>query len=24
LRQHTINHLDLRICQPHHEGHQHG
>lgn len=24
LRNHTINHLDLRICQPHQEGHQHG
>ncbi|MDX8503141.1 recombinase family protein [Mesorhizobium sp. VK4C] len=23
LRNHTINHLDLRICQPHKEGHQH-
>ncbi len=23
LRNHTINHLDLRIYQPHHEGHQH-
>jgi hypothetical protein len=23
LRNHTINHLDLRICQPHQEGHQH-
>jgi hypothetical protein len=24
LRNHTINRLDLRICQPHQEGHQHG
>ena len=24
LRNHTISHLDLRICQPHQEGHQHG
>ena len=24
LRSHTISHLDLRICQPHQEGHQHG
>ena len=24
LRNHTINRLDLRICQPHKEGHQHG
>ena len=24
LRKHTINRLDLRICQPHQEGHQHG
>jgi DNA invertase Pin-like site-specific DNA recombinase len=24
LRKHTINCLDLRICQPHQEGHQHG
>jgi hypothetical protein len=24
LRNHTISHLDLRICQPHKEGHQHG
>jgi hypothetical protein len=23
LRNHTINRLDLRICQPHQEGHQH-
>jgi hypothetical protein len=23
LRNHTINRLDLRICQPHKEGHQH-
>jgi Recombinase zinc beta ribbon domain len=23
LRNHTISHLDLRICQPHQEGHQH-
>ena len=23
LRNHTINHIDLRICQPHQEGHQH-
>ena len=23
LRSHDINHLDLRICQPHQEGHQH-
>jgi hypothetical protein len=23
LRRHTISHLDLRICQPHKEGHQH-
>jgi hypothetical protein len=23
LRSHTIRHLDLRICQPHQEGHQH-
>ncbi|MGX5832540.1 recombinase family protein [Mesorhizobium sp. 43Arga] len=23
LRNHTINHLDLRICQPHKEGYQH-
>jgi hypothetical protein len=23
LRDHTINRLDLRICQPHQEGHQH-
>jgi DNA invertase Pin-like site-specific DNA recombinase len=23
LRNHTINRLDLRICQPHREGHQH-
>jgi hypothetical protein len=23
LRSHTINRLDLRICQPHQEGHQH-
>jgi DNA invertase Pin-like site-specific DNA recombinase len=23
LRRHTISHLDLRICQPHREGHQH-
>jgi DNA invertase Pin-like site-specific DNA recombinase len=23
LRKRTINHLDLRICQPHKEGHQH-
>lgn len=23
LRDHTIKHLDLRICQPHQEGHQH-
>jgi DNA invertase Pin-like site-specific DNA recombinase len=24
LRNHTISRLDLRICQPHKEGHQHG
>lgn len=24
LREHTITSLDLRICQPHQEGHQHG
>ena len=24
LRDHTITSLDLRICQPHQEGHQHG
>lgn len=24
LRNHTIGHLDLRICQPHQQGHQHG
>src|SRR5215471_12598056 len=24
LRNHTINRLDLRICQPHQEGYQHG
>ena len=24
LRNHTITQLDLRICQPHQEGHQHG
>jgi hypothetical protein len=24
LRNHTINRLDLRICQPHQKGHQHG
>lgn len=24
LRNHTISRLDLRICQPHQEGHQHG
>jgi DNA invertase Pin-like site-specific DNA recombinase len=24
LRNHTISNLDLRICQPHQEGHQHG
>lgn len=24
LRNHTINNLDLRICQPHQEGYQHG
>jgi hypothetical protein len=24
LRNHTVNRLDLRICQPHQEGHQHG
>jgi hypothetical protein len=24
LRNHTISQLDLRICQPHQEGHQHG
>jgi hypothetical protein len=24
LRNHTIKRLDLRICQPHREGHQHG
>lgn len=24
LRKHTISQLDLRICQPHQEGHQHG
>jgi hypothetical protein len=23
LRNHKIDHLDLRICQPHEEGHQH-
>ncbi len=23
LRNHTVSHLDLRICQPHKEGHQH-
>jgi hypothetical protein len=23
LRTHKINHLDLRICQPHEKGHQH-
>ena len=23
LRTHKINHLDLRICQPHDKGHQH-
>jgi hypothetical protein len=23
LRNHTISHLDLRISQPHQEGHQH-
>ncbi len=23
LRNHTVNHLDLRICQPHQKGHQH-
>jgi hypothetical protein len=23
LRNHTVSHLDLRICQPHQEGHQH-
>ena len=23
LRNHTISHIDLRICQPHQEGHQH-
>ncbi len=23
LRDHTVNCVDLRICQPHHEGHQH-
>jgi DNA invertase Pin-like site-specific DNA recombinase len=24
LRSHTVNRIDLRICQPHQEGHQHG
>ncbi|MEI9983875.1 MAG: hypothetical protein WDN69_26510 [Aliidongia sp.] len=24
LRNHVLSHLDLRICQPHQEGHQHG
>jgi DNA invertase Pin-like site-specific DNA recombinase len=24
LRNHTIDHLDLRICQPYQQGHQHG
>ena len=24
LRNHAVSHLDLRICQPHQEGHQHG
>jgi DNA invertase Pin-like site-specific DNA recombinase len=24
LRNHTVDRLDLRICQPHQEGHQHG
>ena len=24
LRDHTITRLDLRICEPHQEGHQHG
>ena len=24
LRNHAIDRLDLRICQPHQEGHQHG
>jgi hypothetical protein len=24
LRKHTISVLDLRICQPHQEGYQHG
>ena len=24
LRNHSISQLDLRICQPHQEGHQHG
>jgi DNA invertase Pin-like site-specific DNA recombinase len=24
LRSRTIDYIDLRICQPHHEGHQHG
>src|SRR3954453_3316847 len=23
LRNHAVNHLDLRMCQPHKEGHQH-
>ena len=23
LRKHTVSHIDLRICQPHQEGHQH-
>jgi len=23
LRDHSVNHIDLRICQPHQEGHQH-
>lgn len=23
LRKHTVSHVDLRICQPHQEGHQH-